>query len=324
MTAKMTASFQMNPAVDMPRMKTNAAVERPHDPNVIPESTICQWKSCHAEPYTVFTTPKGDRYFCRQHTASYANWREARIRKVTDDTDHTHEYRIQTPYYLSETVTACCTICAHTRELAAYADPKKFWVSATRETARNRYQNDDDEARIAHIVAREDANQAIEDDLRNDGHDAYGHPYSDPPNYDSQPNELLFLAPQGYLTYENDHCRHQSAYEDRTYLVGRDANDDPIYVTEEADGFCQRCEEYVEHRPTPQPTIPPTSADWRVRARREAGQRAADRVEAARSRREAARARREQGEANIEAARAEIQAFIAEHQPDAPQLELGI
>ena len=318
MTAKMTASFQMTPAIDIPRLKTNADVERPHDPETNETYAPCQWKRCQRTTMHLTLTSKGPRAFCEDHRIEYAIWAD-RVSKGAPA--HAHNLIIQPANVWRDYVWATCTDCDFGKKLTSYIDPKKFWVSATRETARNRYQNDDDEARAD---ATADLSQALEDDFRTTGHDAYGHPYADPPTFDSQPNELLFLAPQGFLTYETDHCRHQSAYEDRTYPVGRDANDDLIYVTEEADGFCQRCEEYVEHRPTPQPTIPPTSADWRVRARREAGQRAADRVEAARSRREAARARREQGEANIEAARAEMQAFIAEHQPDAPQLELGI
>ena len=220
-----------------------------HPAHVEP-STTCAWSRCERDAAEAVQTARGPRPFCATHVRNYHVWQTNKARAERHDA---HSFIVQSPNSFSPTVTAVCTICHETRELDSHIDPAKFYVSAGQETARNSYQRDDDHDELGRLDACRDAAQAIEDDFRSTGMDAYGHDYADPPHFDSEPNELLNQATLGYLPDTSD-CQHHAAYQDRTTLVSHRPSayaglGSPAYDTDrpyldhsQPDGFCPDCD----------------------------------------------------------------------------------
>ena len=236
-------SNQCPPTCEFPNYKTE-----PCDAHAV--NKPCSWNNCTRPAYDTIQTVKGTRHFCQRHHDDYRQWRQA---KLNNAPTHAHSWIVQSPNGYTETLAATCTICQAYRRVESHIDPAKFYVSAAQETARNSYQRDDDHEELGRLDACRDAAQALEDDFRSTGMDAYGHDYADPAHFDSEPNELLNQATLGYLPDTSD-CLHHAAYQDRTTLVshrpsGYAGLGSPAYDTDRPyldhktpDGYCPDCD----------------------------------------------------------------------------------
>ena len=236
-------SNQCPPTCEFPNYKTD-----PCDAHAV--NKPCSWKNCTSPSYATIQTVKGTRHFCQAHNDNYRRWQRNKVKTAPN---HAHSWIVQSPNGFTESLAATCETCHALGFLDAYIDPAKFYVSTAQETARNSYQRDDDHDELGRLDACRDAAQALEDDFRSTGMDAYGHDYADPPHFDSEPNELLNQATLGYLPDTSD-CQHHAAYQDRTTLLSHRPSayaglGSPAYDTDrpyldhsQPDGFCPDCD----------------------------------------------------------------------------------